>query len=58
MARKPGKKKAKAMNPKQMKKTAGGFTAYPHFSGGVTVAAGDVNGDGTDALKARPPRGV
>jgi len=42
MAKKPAKKSAKTMNKKQMTKTTGGFFAY---TGGVTVAAGDVNGD-------------
>lgn len=41
MAKKPAKKSAKSMGRKQMKKTKGGA------GGGVWVAAGDVNGDGS-----------
>jgi hypothetical protein len=44
-SKKSAKKQAKPLAKSQMKKTRGGF------SGGIYVAAGDVNGDGR---KARP----
>ena len=49
MGKKPTKKPAKTLNRKQMKKTVGGATLQPYggFQGGVRVAVGDVNGDGT-----------
>ncbi|HZE99000.1 MAG TPA: hypothetical protein VE981_18485 [Planctomycetota bacterium] len=47
MAKKDAKKVARPMARKQMKKTKGGFAG---FGGGVTVAAGDVNGDNVGTL--------
>jgi len=55
MAKKPAKKNAKTLGKKQMKKTAGGLTP---FGGGIRVASGDVNGDGSDTIgvKLTPSR--
>ena len=56
MGKKTVKKSAKTLGKKQMKKTAGGFVPV---SGGVFVAAGDVNGDTPGTLQVKlNPRGV
>lgn len=44
MADKKSKKNAKTLSKKAMKKSRGGF------AGGVSVAAGDINGDGIDSI--------
>lgn len=38
---------AAELNADELKAVFGGYMAYPSFMGGVRVATGDLNGDGT-----------
>ena len=50
--------KAETLNDEHLDQVQGGFFAYdPAFTGGVSVASGDVSGDGTPDIVTSPGPG-